>query len=155
MSETLVLQVDGNLHRIEVTDPFMPLLYALRDEIGLANPHFGCGLGQCGACTVHFNGRAIRSCVTPASAAQGSAITTIAGLGSPEHPHPLQQAFIAEQATLCGYCMNGWVMTAAALLQQKPQATDAELRNGLMGVKCRCGAHVAILRAIKRVTGAA
>jgi aerobic-type carbon monoxide dehydrogenase small subunit (CoxS/CutS family) len=155
MSETLVLQVDGNLHRIEVTDPFMPLLYALRDEIGLANPHFGCGLGQCGACTVHFNGRAIRSCVTPASAAQGSAITTIAGLGSPEHPHPLQQAFIDEQATLCGYCMNGWVMTAAALLQQKPQATDAELRDGLMGVKCRCGAHVAILRAIKRVTGAA
>ena len=155
MSRTLVLHVDGTLHRIEVTDASMPLLYALRDEIGLASPHFGCGLGQCGACTVLLDGRAMRSCVTPAAAAQGSVITTIAGLGSPEQPHPLQQAFIDEQATLCGYCMNGWVMTAAALLQQKPHATDAELRDGLTGVKCRCGAHMAILRAIKRVTGAA
>ena len=155
MPERLVLQVDGTLHTIEVTDPSMPLLYALRDEIGLANPHFGCGLGQCGACTVHLDGRAIRSCITPAGTARGSAITTIAGLGSPEHPHPVQQAFIDEQATLCGYCMNGWVMTAAALLQEKPHATDAELRDGLSGVKCRCGAHLAILRAIKRLTGAA
>src|ERR1700722_2100036 len=133
MSEVLVLDVDGSSHRIEIDDLAMPLLYALRDEIGLANPHFGCGLGQCGACTVHLDGRAVRSCLTPTKATQGTRITTIAGLGTPEHPHPLQQAFIDEQATLCGHCMNGWIMTAAALLQEKPHATDAELRDGLTG----------------------
>jgi aerobic-type carbon monoxide dehydrogenase small subunit (CoxS/CutS family) len=152
MPETIVLNVDGTSHTIEVRDPSMPLLYALRDEIGLANPHFGCGLAQCGACTVHLDGNAVRSCVIPTSAARGANITTIAGLGTPEHPHPLQQAFIDEQATLCGYCINGWIMTAAALLREKPHPTDAELRTGLSGVQCRCGAHMAILRAIKRVT---
>jgi aerobic-type carbon monoxide dehydrogenase small subunit (CoxS/CutS family) len=155
MSQTIVLDVDGALHSIEVSDPAMPLLYALRDDIGLANPHFGCGLAQCGACTVHLDGDAIRSCVTPATAVQGRRITTIVGLGTPEHPHPLQRAFIDEQATLCGYCMNGWVMMAASLLRQNPHPTDAELRDGLAGIKCRCGAHMAILRSIKRASSAA
>ena len=141
--------VDGK--RVSVNAPTeMPLLYALRDDLKLRNPHFGCGLAQCGACTVHLNGEAVRSCVLPVSAAAGKTVTTIAGLGTPEKPHPLQAAYVAEGALQCGYCLNGWVMTAAALLKKNPKATDAELRDGLAGLKCRCGTHVAILRAIKR-----
>jgi len=127
-----------------------PLLYILRDELGLNNPHFGCGLAQCGACTVHLDGQALRSCVTPVSAVAGHQVTTLRGLGTPDNPHPLQQAWVDEQVPQCGYCINGWIMTAAALLAKNPQATDAELRSGLAGLKCRCGTHASILRAIKR-----
>jgi len=127
-----------------------PLLYILRDELGLNNPHFGCGLAQCGACTVHLDGQALRSCVTPVSAVAGHQVTTLRGLGTPENPHPLQQAWVDEQVPQCGYCINGWIMTAAALLAKNPQASDAELRSGLAGLKCRCGTHASILRAIKR-----
>ena len=150
MSEHIVLQVNGTPHAIEIDDADMPLLYALRGELGLNNPHFGCGLAQCGACTVHVNGVATRSCVTPVSTVADAEIMTLAGLGTPEHPHPLQQAYIDEQVPQCGYCINGWIMTAAALLKEKPHPTDAEIREGLSGLKCRCGTHMAILRAVKR-----
>ena len=142
-------KVDGKGVKID-GDPAMPLLYALRDDLNLKNPKFGCGLAQCGACTVHLDGAAIRSCVMPVAAIQGKSVTTLAGLGTPEKPHPIQAAFLAEQATQCGYCINGWVMTAAALLKEKPKASDAELREALRDLKCRCGTHVSILRAIKR-----
>lgn len=133
----------------------MPLLYALRDELRLNNPRFGCGLAQCGACTVLVDGQPMRSCVTPVSAIRGREIVTIAGLGTPEHPHPLQTAFQEAQATQCGYCMNGWMMTAVALVRDKPKASLQEIKEGLGGLKCRCGAHMSILRAIAKVTGAA
>jgi len=131
-------------------DPSMPLFYVLRDALKLSNPKFGCGLAQCGACTVQLNGGATRSCVLPASAVQGQQVTTISGLGTPENPHPLQTAYIEEQVPQCGYCINGWMMTGAALLDQNPNASDAEIRAALSGLKCRCGTHLAILRAIKR-----
>ena len=154
MVERVTLEVNGTSHSLTLDDPDMPLLYALRDEIGLNNPHFGCGLAQCGACTVHVDGVATRSCVTPMSAVQNAKITTLAGLGTPEHPHPLQQAYIDEQVPQCGYCINGWLMTAAALLKTNPHPTDAEIRDGLSGLKCRCGTHLAILRAVKRAAQA-
>ena len=142
-------KVDGKGVKID-GDPAMPLLYALRDELNLKNPKFGCGLAQCGACTVHLDGAAIRSCVVPVAAIKGKSVTTLAGLGTPEKPHPIQAAFLAEQATQCGYCINGWIMTAAAFLKEKPKASDAEVREALKDLKCRCGTHVSILRAIKR-----
>lgn len=142
-------KVDGKSVKID-GDPAMPLLYALRDDLNLKNPKFGCGMAQCGACTVHLDGAAIRSCVVPVAAIRGKSVTTLAGLGTPEKPHPIQAAFLAEQATQCGYCINGWIMTAAALLKEKPKASDAELREALKDLKCRCGTHVSILRAIKR-----
>jgi aerobic-type carbon monoxide dehydrogenase small subunit (CoxS/CutS family) len=141
--------VDGKSVTIDA-DPAMPLLYALRNDLQMQNPKFGCGLAQCGACTVHMDGEAIRSCVMPVSAMVGKKITTIAGLGTPEKPHPLQTAFVEEQVPQCGYCINGWLMTAAAFLKTKPKANDAELREALKDLKCRCGTHVSILRAIKR-----
>ncbi len=147
------LTVDGKAVTLNA-EPEMPLLYALRDDLGLNNPHFGCGLAQCGACTVHLNGEPARACVMPVSAAAGKTVTTIKGLGTPEQPHPLQAAYVAEGVPQCGYCINGWIMTAAALLKSNPKASDAELREGLAGLKCRCGTHVAILRAIKRAQGA-
>jgi aerobic-type carbon monoxide dehydrogenase small subunit (CoxS/CutS family) len=141
--------VDGK--RVSVNaEPEMPLLYALRNNLGMNNPHFGCGLAQCGACTVHLDGEPVRSCVMPLSAVAGKKVTTIKGLGTPAKPHPLQAAYIAEEVPQCGYCINGWVMTAAAVLRKNPKASDAELRDALAGLKCRCGTHVAILRAIKR-----
>jgi len=155
MSEHIVLHVNGTPRAIDIDDAEMPLLYALRGELGLNNPHFGCGLAQCGACTVHVNGIATRSCVTPVSTVVDAEITTLAGLGTPEHPHPLQQAYIDEQVPQCGYCINGWIMTAAALLKEKPHPTDAEIREGLSGLKCRCGTHMAILRAVNRAARAA
>jgi aerobic-type carbon monoxide dehydrogenase small subunit (CoxS/CutS family) len=155
MSEHIVLHVNGTPRAIDIDDAEMPLLYALRGELGLNNPHFGCGLAQCGACTVHMNGVATRSCVTPVSTVVDAEITTLAGLRTPEHPHPLQQAYIDEQVPQCGYCINGWIMTAAALLKEKPHPTDAEIREGLSGLKCRCGTHMAILRAVKRAARAA
>ncbi len=141
--------VDGK--RVSVDgDPQMPLLYVLRDDLKLKNPKFGCGLAQCGACTVHLNGEPVRSCVLPVSAVKGKQVTTLSGLGTPDKPHPIQTAFVEEQALQCGYCINGWVMTAAAFLKQNPKATDAQIRDALAGLKCRCGAHVSIMRAIKR-----
>ena len=145
----ITLDVNGKSHTIDA-DPDMPLLYALRNDIGLNNPHFGCGLAQCGACTVHFNGQAIRSCVTPVSAVGDGKVVTLAGLGTPEKPHPIQAAYVIEQVPQCGYCINGWVMTAAALLNSKKKPTDAEIKDALTGLKCRCGTHVSIMRAVKR-----
>jgi aerobic-type carbon monoxide dehydrogenase small subunit (CoxS/CutS family) len=152
MAEQIVLRVNGQDHTIQA-DSKKPLLYTLRDELGLSNPRFGCGLAQCGACTVQLNGRPIRSCVTPTSAARGAEITTIAGLGTPEHPHPIQAAYVEEQVPQCGYCTNGFLMTAAALLKANPKPTDAEIRKALTGLKCRCGTHLSILRAVKRAAG--
>jgi nicotinate dehydrogenase subunit A len=149
MAQKFTLNVNGTDHAVDV-DPDMPLLYALRNDIGLNNPHFGCGLAQCGACTVHLDGQAIRSCVTPVSAVGSGKVVTLAGLGTPEKPHPLQTAYVEEQVPQCGYCINGWIMTAAAVLKKNPKASDAELRDALAGLKCRCGTHVSILRAIKR-----
>jgi nicotinate dehydrogenase subunit A len=146
----LVLIVDGSKRSIAVDDPEMPLLYALRDELGLNNPRFGCGLGQCGACTVHVDGRAVRSCSISASSVAGRAITTLAGLGTPEKPHPIQTAWIEEQVSQCAYCINGWIMTAAALLERTPHPTDAQIREALNGLICRCGTHGAAMRAVKR-----
>jgi aerobic-type carbon monoxide dehydrogenase small subunit (CoxS/CutS family) len=155
MVERIRLEVNGAEHVVEVDDPDMPLLYALRNELGLGNPHFGCGLAQCGACTVQVDGVPTRSCVLPVAQADGARITTLAGLGTPEHPHPLQQAYVDEQVPQCGYCLNGWIMTAAALLRDNPHPTDAEIRAGLSGLKCRCGTHMAILRAVKRAARSA
>jgi nicotinate dehydrogenase subunit A len=143
------LNVNGTSHAIDA-DPDMPLLYALRNDIGLNNPHFGCGVAQCGACTVHLNGAPIRSCVTPVSAVGDGRIVTLTGLGTPEKPHPLQTAYIQEQVTQCGYCVNGWIMTAAAFLRDNKKPTDAEIRTALEGLKCRCGTHSNILKAVKR-----
>ena len=142
------LTVDGKPVTLNA-EPEMPLLYALRDDLGMNNPHFGCGLAQCGACTVHLDGEPVRACVMPVSAAAGKTVTTIKGLGTPAKPHPLQAAYVEEQVPQCGYCVNGWIMTAAALLKKNPKASDAELREALAGLKCRCGTHVSIMRAIK------
>jgi aerobic-type carbon monoxide dehydrogenase small subunit (CoxS/CutS family) len=149
MADTLSLTVDGHPRSVQA-DPSEPLLYVLRDHLGLNSPHFGCGLAQCGACTVHIDGQPTRSCVTPVSAAAGKSVSTLQGLGTPEHPHPIQAAYIEEQVPQCGYCISGWMMTAAALLKQTPHPTDAQIRAALKGLKCRCGAHLAILRAVKR-----
>ncbi len=138
----LNVQVDG--------DPQMPLLYALRDDLQMNNPKFGCGVAQCGACTVQLNGVPIRSCAVPVSAVSNQSVKTLKSLGTPEKPHPLQSAFVEEQVTQCGYCINGWLMTAEALLRKNPKATEDELKEGLKDLKCRCGTHVSILRAIKR-----
>jgi nicotinate dehydrogenase subunit A len=151
----VTLHVNGKAQAIEVDDPGMPLLYALRDDLGLSNPRFGCGLGQCGACTVHVDGRAVRSCVTPAAAVAGRQITTLAGLGTPEHPHPVQAAWIEEQVNQCAYCINGWIMTAAELLAHNPHPTEPEIKDALGDMICRCGTHAAALRAVKRAAQSA
>ncbi|WP_296535459.1 (2Fe-2S)-binding protein [Rhizorhabdus sp.] len=153
--KALKLRVNGRVHRLSIDDPEMPLLYALRDELKLDNPRFGCGLAQCGACTVLQDGQPIRSCVTPTSSIGTAEITTITGLGTPEKPHPLQAAFADLQVMQCGYCVNGWMMTAAALVKEKPRATLAEIREAFEGIKCRCGTHMSIIRAVASVTGAA
>jgi len=149
MAQVIDLVVNGRRERVEV-EPDTPLLYVLRNDLGSLAPRFGCGLGQCGACTVHLNGTAIRSCATPVSSAAGARVTTLEGLApKPGTLHAVQQAFIEEQAAQCGYCLNGWIMTAAALLEANPRATDEEIRRGLAGLKCRCGTHMSILRAVK------
>jgi len=145
------LVVDGKRETVDA-DPAMPLLYALRDDLKLNNPKFGCGRAQCGACTVHVNGVATRSCVTLVGSAADKNITTLSGLGTAEKPHPLQTAYIAEQVPQCGYCLSGWMMTAAALLRDNPKPSDAQIRTALAGLKCRCGTHMAILRAVKRAS---
>jgi nicotinate dehydrogenase subunit A len=149
MNQKFSLNVNGKTHKVEA-DPDMPLLYALRDDLGLNNPHFGCGLAQCGACTVHLDGKATRSCVTPLANVGDRKVVTLVGLGTPEQPHPLQTAYVQEEVPQCGYCINGWIMTAAAFLRDHKKPTDAEIRDALAGLKCRCGTHMAILRAVKR-----
>ena len=146
--------VDGKRVSVDA-QPEMPLLYALRDDLGLRNPHFGCGLAQCGACTVHVNGEAMRSCVLPMSAVAGKTVTTIAGLGTPEKPHPLQAAYIEEEVTKCGYCVNGWLMVGAALLETNKKPSDADIQKAFAGLVCRCATHNAIFRAVKRAAGEA
>jgi len=149
MAEKFALKVNGAVHNIEA-DPDMPLLYALRDDLQLSNPHFGCGLSQCGACTVHLDGVATRSCVTPLAKVGNREVTTLAGLGTPEKPHPLQTAYVEEQVPQCGYCLNGWIMTAAAFLKTTKRPSEAQIRQALTGLKCRCGTHTAIVRAVQR-----
>ena len=152
MSERITLVVDGKSTEVSA-DPAMPLLYALRSDLGLDNPKFGCGLAQCGACTVQVDGRPTRSCVTPVSSVRGKRVTTLNGLGTADRPHPLQAAYIAEQVPQCGYCISGWMLTAAALLRDTPRPSDTQIRQALAGIKCRCGTHMAILRAVKRAAG--
>lgn len=143
------LEVDGRAHALRVpTD--MPLLYALRNRLGLNNPRFGCGLGQCGACTVLVDGRPVRSCITPTAAMQGRAVTTLAGLGDAGNPHPVQRAFLDEWAMQCGYCLNGWMLTAVALLERDRQPDEASVREALAGLKCRCAMQPRFLRAVER-----
>ena len=148
----MTLNVNGKAVTVTVDDAQMPLLYALRDNIGLNGPRFGCGLGQCGACTVLVDGGAIRSCVVPLSAITGKKIVTLEGLGSKGKPHPLQQAFIEEQAVQCGYCINGMIMQAAALLQTNRKPTEQEIKAALAENLCRCGTHLRIVRAVKRAS---
>jgi nicotinate dehydrogenase subunit A len=151
MTRKLELHVNGRVHMVEA-EPDSMLLYALRDNLGLHGPKFGCGLSECGACTVILNGNAVHSCVTPLQAAVGQKITTLEGLSSDGKPNKLQQAFIDEQAAQCGYCINGMIMTAQALIDRKPHATRDEIKSALEGNLCRCGTHMRILRAVERVT---
>jgi nicotinate dehydrogenase subunit A len=146
------LRVNGRTRVVDV-EPDMPLLYALRNDLELNGPKFGCGLAQCGACTVIMDGNAIRSCVTLVSAAQDKAVTTLEGLGSTKKMHKIQQAFVDEQAVQCGYCINGMIMTAKALLDKNPKPTDTQIKDALAGNLCRCGTHIRILRAVKRASG--
>ncbi len=150
MPQSITLNVNGLNHTIAV-EPDSMLLYALRDNLSLRGPKFGCGLAQCGACTVLMDGNAVRSCVMPVSAAARSKITTLEGLGTIAEPHPLQQAFIEEQAAQCGYCINGMIMAAKALLNQKPHPSRDDIIQALDGNLCRCGTHMRIVRAIQRV----
>jgi len=145
----LNLKVNGQTHSLDV-DPATPLLYVLSDDLALSGPKFGCGLGQCGSCTVIVKGNAIRSCITPVDAMAGSEITTLEGLGTIEKPHPIQKAFIDEQAMQCGFCINGVIMTAKAFLDRNPKATDAQIRQAMSGVLCRCHGNGRMIRAIKR-----
>lgn len=145
----LNLKVNGQNHSLDV-DLQTPLLYVLSDDLELRGPKFGCGLGQCGSCTVIVNGEAIRSCITPVAAVAGSEITTLEGLGTVEKPHPIQKAFINEQAMQCGFCINGVIMTAKAFLDRNPKATDAQIRQAMSGVLCRCHGNGRMIRAIKR-----
>jgi nicotinate dehydrogenase subunit A len=153
-AQTISLSVNGRTVRLTIEDPAMPLLYALRNDLGLHGPRFGCGLGQCGACTVHLDGAAIRSCVIPAVAVAGRTIVTLEGLGTPEKPHPLQQAFIDEQAVQCGYCYNGMIVKASELLSKNPQPTDAQIRSAMNGHLCRCGTYPRIVLAVRRAARA-
>jgi nicotinate dehydrogenase subunit A len=146
------LRVNGKSQTIDA-DPEMPLLYALRNDLELNGPKFGCGLAQCGACTVIIDGNAVRSCVTPVSTAQNKPITTLEGLGTTKKMHKIQQAFVDEQAVQCGYCINGMIMTSKALLDKNPKPTDAQIKEALAGNLCRCGTHIRILRAVKRASG--
>ena len=143
------LKINGQMHEVDA-DPQCPLLYVLRDDLAMDNPRFGCGLGQCGACTVLVDGRAMRSCMLPLARATGKEITTLEGLANGDKPHPVQAAFIEEQTFQCGYCLNGWVLSTKALLDQNPHPSDAEIRTALESLVCRCGSHVRILAAVRR-----
>src|SRR5580700_4928624 len=145
----VALKVNGSLHILDI-DPSTPLLFVLSDELGLRGPKFGCGMAQCGACTVILRGQVVRSCVMPVSAVGKDEVTTLEGLGTPEKPHPIQQAFIDEGAAQCGFCLSGVILTAKAVLHENPHASDEEIREALGGVLCRCFAHVRMLRAIRK-----
>jgi nicotinate dehydrogenase subunit A len=149
MADQVTITVNGTPHSVEATAD-TPLLYVLRNELGLNGPRFGCGLEQCGACTVLRGAEPVRSCMLPVGEAAGSQITTLEGLGTPEEPHPVQQAFIEEQAAQCGYCSPGLIVAAAALLWRRPHPTDEQIREALDGNLCRCGSHTRILRAVRR-----
>jgi len=144
----ITLNVNGRSHAVDV-DPGTPLLFVLSDDLGLRGPKFGCGLGQCGACTVLIQNRAVRSCITPVSTVGAAEVTTLEGLGTVDRPHPIQKAFIDEQAAQCGFCLSGVVLTAKALIDQNPQSTDADIQRAMSNVLCRCFAHTRMLRAIK------
>jgi nicotinate dehydrogenase subunit A len=147
------LNVNGKRVSITYDDPQMPLLYALRDNLGLHGPRFGCGLGQCGACTVHIDGAAVRSCVTPIdTVSDRQKVVTLEGLGSPQKPHPVQKAFIDEQAAQCGYCINGMIMESAAFLAKNKKPSEADIKSALANNLCRCGTHARIVRAVKRAS---
>jgi nicotinate dehydrogenase subunit A len=146
------LRVNGKA-RVVDTESDVPLLYVLRNDLQLNGPKFGCGMAQCGACTVLMDGNAIRSCVTPVSAVQNKPVTTLEGLGTTKKLHKIQQAFIDEQAAQCGYCINGMIMTTKALLDKTPKPSDGEIKQALAGNLCRCGTHIRILRAVKRASG--
>ena len=148
----ITLTVNGKT-RVVNTDPNTMLLYVLRDDLELKGPRFGCGLSQCGACAVIMDGNAVRSCSVPVTAARNRRITTLEGLGSAARPHPIQKAFIDEQAGQCGYCLNGMVITAKVLLDKNPNPSDADIKAALDGTLCRCGSHVRIVRAVKRAAG--
>ena len=150
VTSKISFKVNGQTKTIQADDAAMPLLYTLRNDLGLHGPRFGCGLAQCGACTVHLNGEGVRSCVTPVSAAAGKDIVSLAGLGTREKLHPLQEAFIAEQAAQCGYCINGMIMQAASLLNKTPHPSVSQIKAALAGNLCRCGTHLRIVRAIQR-----
>ena len=150
----LTLRVNGESREVESDDPDIPLLYVLRGDLGLTGTRFGCGLAQCGACTVLVGGRAVRSCIAPARSVVGQEVVTIEGLGSPERPDPVQAAFIAEQAAQCGYCTAGLVMSARALLARTPRPTEEQVREGLAGNLCRCGSHARVIRAVLRAAAA-
>jgi nicotinate dehydrogenase subunit A len=151
MAISKTLNVNGERITTAVDDPEVPLLYLLRGNLGLHGPRFGCGLAQCGACTVHVDGKAVRSCVTPLSSiSEDNKILTLEGLGTPENLHPLQRAFIEEQAAQCGYCINGMIMEAAAFLTTNPEPSEADIKTALAANLCRCGTHVRIVRAVKR-----
>jgi nicotinate dehydrogenase subunit A len=143
------LKVNGKTHSVDV-DPTTPLLYVLSDDLGLRGPKFGCGLGQCGSCTVLVKGQAVRSCITAVESVVGVEITTLEGLGTPDKPHAIQKAFIEEQAAQCGYCLNGVILTAKAFLDKNPKATETEIQQGMSRVLCRCFTHTRMLRAITR-----
>src|SRR5579862_6864323 len=145
----LSLKVNGRLYALDI-DPSTPLLFVLNDELGLRGPKFGCGMAQCGSCTVILRGQVVRSCVMPVGAVEDREITTLEGIGTPEHPHPLQQAFIEEGAAQCGYCLSGVILTAKAVLDANPHASDQEMRDALGGVMCRCFTHLRMLRAIRK-----
>jgi nicotinate dehydrogenase subunit A len=151
MAVSKSLNVNGKAVSINIDDPEMPLLYALRDNLELHGPRFGCGLGQCGACTVHVDGKAVRSCVTPLSSiAAGQKVVTLEGLGTIEKPHPVQKAFIDEQAVQCGYCINGMIMESAAFLSTNKKPSEADIKQALANNLCRCGTHGRIVAAVKR-----
>jgi nicotinate dehydrogenase subunit A len=153
MAKTKTLTVNDKRVSIKYDDPAMPLLYVLRDNLSLHGPRFGCGLGQCGACTVHIDGAAVRSCVTPLSAVDvKQKVVTLEGLGTPEKPHPVQKAFIDEQAAQCGYCINGMIMQSAAFLAKNKKPSEDDIKNALANNLCRCGTHARIVRAVKRAS---
>jgi nicotinate dehydrogenase subunit A len=145
----ITLKVNGRTHTLDI-DPTTPLLYVLADDLELRGPKFGCGLGQCGACTVIVKGQSVRSCITPVEAVDGTEITTLEGLGTIQKPHPIQKAFIEEGAAQCGFCLNAVIMTAKAFLDKKPKASEEEIQKAMSGVLCRCFTHVRMLRAIKK-----
>ena len=149
MAVSQSLNVNGKKVAVRVDDPDTPLLYVLRDDLGLHGPRFGCGLGQCGACTVHIDGAAVRSCVTPVSSLDAKRkIVTLEGLGTPDKPHPVQKAFIEAQAVQCGYCINGMIMQSAAFLARNKNPNEADIKNALANNLCRCGTHARIVRAV-------